>query len=131
MTPLLFRILTIASVAFAFIGQFINFRLLPGRDFVSPPLISVHVGPLFNALAGLTLIAGLASSAGLLFFKSWARTLNLAATGLGLAVYPLVDHFVSAGLKVCSDQLSTLLSGAVLAAAYWSPVSARFRPSSS
>jgi hypothetical protein len=129
MSPLLFRILTIASVLFSFVGQYINLRLLPGRSFVDLPLTSVHSGPLFHALAVLILVAGLVSSAGLLLFKSWARMLNLATTVAGLVVYPMVEYFVSAGLKVSTDELSALLGGAVLAAAYWSPISARFGPS--
>lgn len=97
------------------------------NPYVLPPLLPERghfIG--FQVLATVNLVLGLVSTFGLLAFKRWARLLNILSTGLGLAIYPLVEYFVSSGFKAATDALSLLLGGAVLAAAYCSPLAQRF-----
>jgi len=124
MSPTVFRTLTVASLLLAMGGHFMSAITNP---YVLPPLPPEpghFIG--FQILAAVNLVLGLVSTFGLLAFKRWARLLNILSTGLGLAIYPLVEYFVSSGFKTATDALSLLLGGAVLAAAYCSPLAQRF-----
>lgn len=124
MSPTVFRTLTVASLLLAMGGPLVSAITNP---YVLPPLLPERghfIG--FQVLATVNLVLGLVSTFGLLAFKRWARLLNILSTGLGLAIYPLVEYFVSSGFKAATDALSLLLGGAVLAAAYCSPLAQRF-----
>jgi hypothetical protein len=71
-------------------------------------------------------IAVCAGTLGLFLFKPWARTFSLVGT---IAVIPAFFFFgvsVYSGLEMALVDVSAMLWGAVLAMAYYSPVSSRF-----
>ncbi|WP_310446982.1 hypothetical protein [Thiobacillus sp.] len=72
------------------------------------------------------LIAVLVSTVGLLFFKRWARSMALYSTVLGLAVYFFFGSSLSSAIGSALTDASSMVWGAVLALAYYSPLSERF-----
>lgn len=74
------------------------------------------------------LMAVLASTIGLCFFKHWARALALYSTLIGFALYPFLGPSVCSALASALTEASSLVLGAVLAVAYYSPLSDRFVP---
>ncbi|MDO8995339.1 MAG: hypothetical protein Q7U77_01810 [Sediminibacterium sp.] len=72
------------------------------------------------------LIAVLASTVGLLFFKRWARSMALYSTLIGLTLYSFFGPTLSSALASALTDASSLAWGAVLALAYYSPLSDRF-----
>ena len=64
--------------------------------------------------------------AGLFLFRRWGRTLSLHTTLVGFLVFPFFGPVVSSGLGSSLMEASSVLWGAVLACAYFSPASARF-----
>ena len=72
------------------------------------------------------LFAWIVGLVGLFFFKSWARALSLAITLLGLVLTVGLGPSLSSGLEASLLEASSILWGAILALAYFSPVSARF-----
>lgn len=71
-------------------------------------------------------IAILASYVGLFSFRRWARALALATTVLSVGLYPLIGVEMMSWPELALSDLSCMLWGAVLATAYFSPVSAHF-----
>ncbi|MDQ6435572.1 hypothetical protein RB623_16055 [Mesorhizobium sp. LHD-90] len=67
---------------------------------------------------------------GLCLFARWSRPAALALTALGLAAIAFSDPSANDGYVEALSELSSLLTGAVLAAAYWSPVGRLFEPGS-
>lgn len=72
------------------------------------------------------LIVVLASTIGLFFFKPWARTLALYSTLIGFALYLFLGPSVCSALASALTEASYLAFGAVLAVAYYSPLSTHF-----
>jgi hypothetical protein len=72
------------------------------------------------------LIASVASTIGLFFFRHWARPLALVVAMLGLAESPLLGPELSSGWSSALLEASFLSWGAVLALSYFSPLSERF-----
>ncbi len=76
-------------------------------------------------------IAGIAGCIGMFFFKSWARRISLATTLVALL---LIFFFGPTLLNAVANaflETSSLLRGAILALAYFSPINARFTGSAS
>ena len=63
---------------------------------------------------------------GLFRFKRWGRSLALYSTILSLLIYPFVGADLSSGLESALYETHATLWGAILAIAYFSPISARF-----
>ncbi|MBE0378953.1 hypothetical protein PPRY_a1507 [Pseudoalteromonas prydzensis ACAM 620] len=74
----------------------------------------------------LVAVAVVASYAGLLFFKSWARHIYVASFVLALPTYFMGGLIVTSGLEDLLYDLSMLMSGAVVALIYFSPVKEYF-----
>jgi hypothetical protein len=70
--------------------------------------------------------ASLVAFVGLYLFKRWARTANLVLAALIIVVWPAMGHVVLSGLAQGLGEIALLLWGAVLALAYFSPISERF-----
>lgn len=91
---------------------------------------SVAMGYALAVALPYLLIAALgvqvATIAGLCLFKRWARSLSLWLTVAGLLLVPFAGATVAWGLESALWEASTLLWGAILAAAYWSPVRTAF-----
>lgn len=84
-----------------------------------------HTSASITVYAALV-VAWLVGLVGLFRFKSWGRSLSLYSTVAGLLAYPLMGSSLSWGVESSLYESSTLLWGAILALAYFSPVSARF-----
>ena len=87
-------------------------------------------GLIFRAsLLLLYVVASLVAFVGLYFFKRWARTTNLVLSALLILVAPALGHIVLSGIAQGLGEIALLLWGAVLAMAYFSPLSERFEAS--
>lgn len=81
---------------------------------LSMPLLILSVGGLCAGFIGLYL------------FKSWGRSLSLAMTVLGTAITLLIGPNLTSPLEDAFGETLAFLWGAILAAAFWSPVAHRF-----
>jgi hypothetical protein len=132
-TPTLFRTLLVSSFLLGFIP------LVPmalGIELLSPAWEAVREAELEAASATTTIAVlllalpalglAVASTIGLFFFKRWARPMALVATALTLVLLLLAGMDAYSGLETMLDYLSSMLWGACLAMAYWSPLSGNF-----
>ena len=126
MTPTLFRILIaiyLTCVVLAIVGHVATSATLPPALYEFVKLADIHgwmaswVGIAYLACATIATI-------GLILFKSWARPLFAAVTLFGAmpwdgaTVYPAMEYaFIN---------LEFVLAGAIIAAAYFSPVREKF-----
>jgi hypothetical protein len=76
-------------------------------------------------------LAALAGYVGLFLWQSWGRTLSVASTLVGFGLYPLLGPTVASWAESSLMDMGNILWGAVLALAYFGPVSARFDASDS
>lgn len=79
----------------------------------------------------LTIVAMTVGIVGLYFFKPWARSLSFLLTVAGTPVAAFAGPTLVSGLESTLWEISTLLWGAILALAYYSPVADGFRANSS
>jgi|GEM_PF-1100410 len=63
---------------------------------------------------------------GLFMFKPWARPLNVVLAFSSFIVWPLLGYNLTSGWSQAFADFSGILWGAVIAMAYFSPVSERF-----
>ena len=105
MNPTLFRLLVIAAIALPVAGVLSDVAF---PNLVSPGLSqAMEAEPTPDALTSATGLATMGAWAlacivgvvGLLFFRSWARTLTLWLTVLGFAIYPLLGSSVYSWLS--------------------------------
>jgi hypothetical protein len=87
--------------------------------------LSDHAWARGGAVA-ILLVGWLAGLVGLFRFKRWGRSLSLYFTFAGFLIYPFLDSSLYWGLEIGLYESSGMLWGAILALAYFSPVSARF-----
>ena len=131
-SPALFRGAIIASLVLALLAGVIDV-VLPGL--IDPGIAAAQeaapVSPLLESwwvLGALTLLLGawLAASIGLALFRPWAPRLALATSVLLVAATLPLGASVSSSLAAALAEVATALWGAVLAAAYFSPLKQRF-----
>lgn len=79
--------------------------------------LSVSLSLFISSMAGLI---------GMLMFKSWGRTLSLVTTVAFMTVMFVPETAVMSWLDYVLTQLLSMLWGAILALAYFSPVSSQF-----
>lgn len=72
------------------------------------------------------LIAVLASTIGLLFFKPWARPMALYSTLFGFISYSFLSPELSSPVASALTEASAMTWGAILALAYYSPLRENF-----
>lgn len=73
------------------------------------------------------LVAWIAALAGLWRFRNWARQLYVGLAITGLAATVLTGGEAGSGLQDAMNSLCWLVTGAVIALAYWSPLASTFR----
>lgn len=73
----------------------------------------------------VVLVATVAGFIGLFLLKRWGRTLSLVLTLIGLPLYLLLGPTLQSPVETMLAEASSLLWGACLALAYFSPVSDR------
>ena len=134
MSPTFFRCLVVCSLLLILAAAVV--------DWVFPSLISeslttaIENEPVpsflenhpFISLAFLLpwLVAFLASTIGLLFFRRWARAVAFYSTLAGFGLYPFFGPELSSALASALTDASSMLWGAILALAYYSPLNERF-----
>jgi hypothetical protein len=130
-----FRLFLFSSVIFAILALVVSFWF-PSQnvDVVNDYIIELEMASpeqyfsdmLLLVIGVLVAVAVVASYAGLLFFKSWARHLYVASFVLALPTYFMGGLFVTSGIEDLLYDLSMLISGAVVALIYFSPVKEYF-----
>jgi len=126
MTPARFRLLIAAylsCVVLAIVGHIVTAAALPPALYEVVKLADSH-GWMSSWVGIAYLTSATIATIGLILFKAWARPMFAAVTLFGampwdgVTVYPAMEYaFVN---------LEFVLAGAILAAAYWSPVRDRF-----
>ncbi|MFT3670424.1 MAG: hypothetical protein QM795_18050 [Pseudoxanthomonas sp.] len=126
-----FRVFLIASAVLSFAAVATVF--LP--DGYSPALAEAYANEPLPALfenEGLAIGLGITALAimivgwvGLFMLKRWGRALSLGITVLGFPLYLLAGPTLLSPLEAMLTDASTLVWGACLALAYYSPVAAR------
>lgn len=81
-----------------------------------------------NGVMGALMLACLVGLVGLFRFKAWGRTVSLYATPAALVVEACAGATLSSGVENALLGAASMLWGAVLALAYFSPVRSRFGP---
>ena len=135
MSPNTFRFLVVLSVLLDFASAFLD-TLFPGlipssiaQAFENEPLAIPLEGWVWHAalvLAVTVVILYIVGAVGLCFFKRWARSFFLYLTVLTFAFYPILGVIVSSTWSGALSDMSSLLSGGILALAYYSPLRERF-----
>lgn len=73
------------------------------------------------------LVVWIVALAGLWRFRKWARVLYLAVVGVALLGSLLLGGEPRSGVEASVNALCWMVSGAIIALAYWSPLAATFR----
>lgn len=127
-----FRVLLVSAVAcelFATILSLTTEAFLPAEHLAYLQKTAANVGEREIAVLALgvpALLLGILAAIGLYKFWPWARTLAFVVTVLGVGLSPLVEVVVELGWVVMFSGAASLLWGAVLALAYFSPISENF-----
>ena len=132
-TPQLFRAMMLASLGLSILAFVIDITV----PALVPEIVRFAEEQYWNgsSTAGLVfritllvvyVVASLVAFVGLYQFKPWARTANLVLAALMILVAPAMGHVVLSGLAQGFGEIALFLWGAVLALAYFSPISERF-----
>jgi hypothetical protein len=133
MTERGFRILLVAHIVTLLLGTIAGTafpQLLPSsliEAYQAAGSESLLERPWIWAVVIPLAVAVLAGYLGLFLWRAWGRTLSLASTLAGLALYPLMGASVASWAESSLLDASSILWGAVLALAYFGPVSSRFQ----
>lgn len=73
------------------------------------------------------LVVWIVGLAGLWQFRNWARVVYMAVAVIGLLASLLLGSDERSGPEAALNALCWLVTGAIVALAYWSPLAARFR----
>ena len=121
----LYLVVLLAAFVFAFIPPSYSDGLKAAYE-AEPE--SWLIGNVWLSIAMLmaALVAVCVGFIGLYMFKSWGRSLSLVMTIAGTFITLLLGPDLSSPLVGALDEAVSLLWGAILAAAYWSPISHRF-----
>lgn len=118
----LYVALTIAAIVAAF---FPSYSAALASAYENEPEGWLGLWPSF-LLAMVLLVGFVTGLIGLFRLKPWGRTLSMYSTLLGLLLSLVSGPSLSAGIETALVEASTVLWGAILALAYYSPVSQRF-----
>jgi hypothetical protein len=99
--------------------------LLNVQELQDSSLSDVHLLSV-GGIAIALLIGTIVATIGLYRFRPWAPRLTLITTALTLLLTPFLGTFTQSGVAVALMELSSLLWGAVLSIAYFSPLANRF-----
>ena len=136
MTVRLFRGLIVASLLLGVAGGIVDWvfpSLLPtslaeAQDSLPlPALMEFDWGwLLIGGFGALLLVGGGGATVALWMLRRWGRTASLWFTILTVPLSVWEGAFAHSGVAWALSDLALMLWGAVLAAAYWSPLAARF-----
>lgn len=137
MTDRRFRIILIVYFASVLTAMFAG--LVPG-GYSTGLSAAYEVEPYWLAEASLVVVipimlliigALVVGAVGLYLFKSWGRSLSFWLTLTAMPVTIVAGPTLTSGLESALWEISTLLWGALLALAYYSPVADSFRANNS
>lgn len=127
-TPFSYRVLVVLSAVLALGSSMLNPIFLPPLPMGHSALMVPGTETVFLTLGVLNLLLGIASTVGLCLYWRWSRPASLVCILLSVITYAMSAYFVDSGVKVAVDWLSSLLGGAALSMAYFSPIALRFAP---
>ncbi|MGH6763590.1 MAG: hypothetical protein ACRECW_18600 [Phyllobacterium sp.] len=81
----------------------------------------------FLVLSAIAVVAIVVPPAAMFYFRKWGRSFGVCATVAMLVALPFLGPSLSSGFGTAVSQLSAILWGAIIALAYFSPVSRDFR----
>ena len=132
MTDRRFRVIVIAYVVSIFVAVFAGLM----QAGYTPELRAAYAAePFWLANVSLAILVPLLILAavisitgivGLFLFKPWGRSLSLWLTIVGTPLTAIAGPTLASGFESAAWEASTLLWGAILALAYFSPVADRF-----
>jgi hypothetical protein len=133
-SPQFFRSLMLASLAFTILALILDITV----PALVPEIVRFAEEQYWNqtSTGGLVfrlvifilyVVASLVAFVGLYLFKPWARPTNFILAALVIFVSPAMGHVVLSGLAQGLGEIALLLWGAVLALAYFSSISERFK----
>ena len=132
-----FRLLVIASTVCYVIWCAIPYGVVYFLPVTSEYRMAVELGahrallPVGHPLYfGAWFVSWLVAAAGLLFFQNWARHTYLALSVLGLVTDPLSGFMMQTPIDRVFNTTNSLLDGAILTLAYFSPTALFFRKTS-
>ena len=131
MTITRFRQLIVLSIVLGFASLAASFYPTDYTDAIAtaygetPPGWLLSGQPLAIALILLLWCIVIASYIGLYRLTSWGRSLALWSTIAALALYPTIGPMLETPWEAMLVDASTMLWGAILALAYFSPVASR------
>ena len=133
MSPTIFRILILCSVILGTAAAFLDTlfpELIPqsiAQAVENEPLPALFDNLWLTVAIFLPLLIVVTiSTIGLFFFKAWARAFAFYSTILSFAVYPFFGPVLSSAWSSALTEASSLLWGAILAIAYYSPLREQF-----
>jgi hypothetical protein len=118
-------LLLLAGIVVAFVPGEYSQELADTYANEPEPQIMRNIGLLLS-LAIPLFVAFVAGFIGLFLFKSWGWILSLFATAASLALLLFLGPTLSSALESVLFEASSLIWGAVLALAYYSPISIHF-----
>lgn len=125
-TPFAFRSLVILSAVLALAGPLLDSIFMPSLPLGHTQLLFPRTSLLFTSLNLFNFLLGIATTIGFCMFWRWSRPASLISIVLGIALYTMSAYFLDSGIKAAVDSVSTILNGATLAIAYFSPIADRF-----
>lgn len=117
-------ILSIATIATVFLPDGYSQALADAYASEPPPWLFKHEG-LMIGVGGVALALMISGYVGLFLLTRWGRALSLALTVLGFPLHLLMGPTLLSPLESMLIDASTLVWGACLALAYFSPIAAR------
>ena len=122
---LLYVLLELASIALGHIPNSYSPTLSEAYSNEPNPWLLQQTWLFFGILAILGAI-GIAGLVGLFLFRAWGRTLSVSFTLAVLVLMPFAGPTLYSALEQLPSEAASTVWGAILALAFWSPVSARF-----
>jgi hypothetical protein len=136
-TPYFFRVLILLSLfcrlvgicIFIFVPQMVPETLRVADEAILKAHFDLMSTPrlILEGIAVLGFaVASIAALIGMFRFKSWARPLNVVLVLALFVVWPFFEYDLSSGLEQAFGDVANILWGAVIAMAYFSPLSELF-----
>lgn len=131
-TKPIFRVIVVVAVLSALFSVFLSLageRLLPVElqyYLQRAAAQEAERGMAILALGIPILVVSVVVAVGLFLFWPWSRPLALIVTVASVVFTPVAGPIVESGWVGMFSELSSLLWGAVLASAYWSPIKDHF-----
>jgi ABC-type spermidine/putrescine transport system permease subunit II len=122
---ILYVLLSVASGVAGILGTGYYSTELYAAYEAEPTWLNTHFWTAAIGIIAL-LVAGVAGMVGLYQLKGWGRTVSLCTSIAGLALFTIVGPILTWPLESALSEAGTCLWGALLGAAYFSPLRQQF-----